>query len=130
MIAYFRKRKQKQQLKEIEFDIWMLTKGKWRASGYIRRVFYFLREHMELCEQEDWQRLYDECIYFQIIDARINNTWSEKHPEDQRGWVEFLADLAIKHDDDKSGRFSKEEVERYLNYRKTEWEHLKEPLCY
>ena len=80
-------------------------------------------------EQEDWKRLYDECIYFQIIDARINNTWSEKHPEDQRGWIEFLADLAIKHDDDKSGRFTQEEVERYLEYRKTEWKHLKRPLC-
>lgn len=121
MLKQDKEKKQEQELKDIEHDILMLTKGEWRATGYIRRVFYFLREHLELCEDENWKRLYDECIYYQLIDARINGTWSENHPEDQRGWIEFLADLAIKHTDDSSGRFNQEEVEKYLEYRITEW---------
>lgn len=121
MLAYIDRVKLEQEFKDIEHGIFVLTKGEWRATGYIRRVFYFLREHIELCEQEDWKRLYDECIYFQIVDAKINNRWSENNPEDQRGWIELLADLAIKHGDNSSGRFNQGEVEKFLEYRKTKW---------
>ena len=123
MLAYIDREKLEQEFKDIEPGIFVLTKGEWRATGYIRRVFYFLREHIELCEQEDWKRLYDECIYFQIMDAKINNRWSENNPEDQRGWIELLADLAIKHGDNTSGRFNQGEVEKFLEYRKTKWNH-------
>ena len=51
MLAYIDREKLKQEFKDIEHGIFVLTKGEWRATGYIRRVFYFLREHIELCAE-------------------------------------------------------------------------------
>lgn len=121
MLAHLSIEKQEQDLKEIELDIRLFTKGEWRALGYVRRVFYYLRENIELCEQAEWKRLYDECVYYQILDARLNIEWTEISFDEQRKYIEFLADLAIKRNN-AACRFSKKEVEKYLEYRKTEWD--------
>lgn len=128
MMSSLNMEKFKKALNKLNTDIYLLTKGKWRAVGYVRRAFCFLREHLELCKQPDWKRLYEECIYFQIVDARVNHDWTDDEPAEQRKWIELLADLENKHKNGSSSRFDIKEVEKFLEYRKAEWNLLKAPL--
>ena len=116
-----KKPEQNQELIDLELDIFMFTKGKWRLYGYTRRMFCYLRAHMELCESGDYKKFYDECLYYLILHARTKSSWTEEHPKNQKGWVELLADLENEHSDENSRIFTEEEVKEYLEHRKKRW---------
>lgn len=85
---------------------------------YIRHIFNALREHKELLEKPDCKRLYDEAIDFLFRQAK-----SCGRKENEREWgyasIEFLADLS--NSNDKTEKFSIEEVETFLAERRKSW---------
>ncbi|MBQ9806907.1 MAG: hypothetical protein IJW49_10445 [Clostridia bacterium] len=107
----------------IYLEIVHFTRGKWRTLGYLSRILCYLREHIELCEDPDYQKLYDECIYYLLLEVKLNNLWTRYSQQEQKDYLEFVADL-----ENKSVIFDKlpkSEVEAYLNYRKNRWNQMK-----
>ena len=91
-----------------------------RAGGYIRRVFLFLRKNLHLLAAPDYNRLYEDCIDYLIIDARINQGWTEYEPSGQRDLIELLGDLENRSKCETSydTSLTREEVDFYLNHRR------------
>ena len=87
---------------------------------YIRHIFNALREHKELLEQPDYQRLYDESIDFLFRHAVKSCGWDKDNRRWAYDWIEFLADLANSHDD-RSKKYSIETVNSFLAKRRKIW---------
>ncbi len=86
---------------------------------HIRHIFNALREHMELLEDPDHQRLYDEAIDFLFRHA-VDCGWDKDRREWGYGWLEFLADLNNTHDEN-SRKYSIETVDSFLEERRKVW---------
>lgn len=87
---------------------------------YIRRVFNVLREHMELLEDPDYKRLYEEAREHLFLHAVKCGGWNKDRREWGYDWIEFLADLNNKYDEE-SKKFTMETVELFLAERKKAW---------
>ena len=106
------------------FEIVCATRGKWRSLGFLRRILCFLRAHTELCKDLNYQRLYDECVYYLLLENKVNNNWTTFREQEQKEWLEFVIDL-----ENKStivDKLPKCEVDAYLEYRKYRWKHSNE----
>ena len=72
-------------------------------------------------EQPDYKRLYEEALDYQVRYAIAHGIWKEENAEENRGWIEFIADMVIKNKDERDESFSSEFVEEYLNHRRKIW---------
>ena len=109
------------EYRELEFEIWCYTKGKWKAYYFLRHILCFFRRNYKLCEQHDYKELYDETIVLLILHAHVNNFWTVNNPSDQQKYIELLADLQNKNMDTEAISFSIETIDEYLIYRKKMW---------
>lgn len=91
------------------------SKMKYSHDGFIRRIFRYLRGNPSLTEEPDYRRLYEETLEYQI-----RNFMCDKSYEERRSWLEFLADIENK-DEMMATKFSREQIDRYLEHRRTIW---------
>lgn len=93
-----------------------------RSPGYfIRHIFYYLRAHPELMNQSDYNRLYFETLNFQIHKADSDRNWSKEFLESERQIIEFLADLVNQYGEGCFEKYSKKQIDEYLEYRRSVW---------
>ncbi|MBQ9152114.1 MAG: hypothetical protein IJX72_07670 [Clostridia bacterium] len=109
------------EYRAVQREIQLYTRGKYRASYFLRHVLCFFRLHPELYEQSDYRELYDETVTLLILEAHAINHWTKHSPTDQQGWIEFLSDLANRNLDGNFEFFSEETIDGYLAYRKKRW---------
>ena len=86
---------------------------------YIRHIFNALREHKELLEKPDYQRLYDEAIDFLFRHAVKSCGWSKRKRKWGYSYIELLADLNNSHDN--AEKYSVEAVDLLLAERRKIW---------
>ena len=108
--------KNKKLLKTLEIDIllYALANSKNNARGFITRVFGYLRDNLELLENQDYKKLYEECLIF----LKWSNKKDLKCSDSSDETIEIIADIMLKHH---NLRFDKETVEHYLKFRKDAW---------
>ncbi|MBQ8357475.1 MAG: hypothetical protein IJX39_06665 [Clostridia bacterium] len=95
--------------------------GAWcRPTYFIRRVLWFFRGHLELLENPDYKRLYDEALDFQFRHA-VKSGVLKKKDRHLMPYLELLADMQSKTDRASDDQFSKELIDLYLNHRKAIW---------
>ena len=87
---------------------------------YIRHIFNALREHKELLEQPDYQRLYDEALDFLFRHAVLVNGWNKNNRQWGYSWLEFISDLESSHEDP-SEKYTVEAVDSFLAERRKIW---------
>ena len=105
------------------YSIVLFTKGKCRNFRFVWMVIAYLREHAELCEDPDYQKLYDECIYYLSLEWEIEKRGKiEKGPrEELKKHIELIADLEYQE----GSVFTKAtwaDVAAFFAYRKYLWE--------
>ena len=99
------------------------THGQYPSFYFIRHIFYHLREFPSLLEQADYKRLYEEVLDYQVWLAIEESGWKAEKQKENRDWIEFLADLAIKNGTES---FSRDLVDRYLEHRRALWNREKQ----
>ncbi len=111
------------EVDNICFEIVCHTRGRWRSLVYLKKILCYLREHKELCKDPAYQRLYDECIRFLLLEIKVCKTWLMYDQQTQKEYLEKLIDIENKtvyYD-----KLSKYEVEAYLDYRAYRWNQMK-----
>ena len=109
---------------DISFQIVCFTQGKWRSLVFLQKVLGVLREHPELCQNPNYQRLYDECIYFLLLEIKLCKTWTTYGLEEQKRYLEKLIDT--ENQSKASQKLTLYDVEAYLEYRCRQWAKNKE----
>ena len=96
------------------------SRARWGMGYVARRVFYFLREHPELLEQEDYKRVYDEMmeVVFFLSQGHLGR---EAKDMELRELFEFMADLFNRKNIAGTVKFKKEDVDEYLRLRRAVW---------
>jgi hypothetical protein len=87
---------------------------------YIRHIFNALREHNELLEHPDYQRLYDEAQDYLFRHAVEYCGWNKDRREWGYGWIEFLADFNNSGNNNIE-KYSIETVDSFLAERRKVW---------
>lgn len=88
---------------------------------FVRHIFSYLREHMELIEKPDYKHLYNETLEFQIRMRFKDYDWNESKAEKSRQAVEHLADLYNGIPSNSDSKYTKAQVDDYLEYRRAIW---------
>ena len=96
---------------ELEIRLYALTHSNRRTEGFINRIFAYLRENMEFLQDDNYKKLYDECIL-------LSKWLHRKEYELEQKNYEVVTDLMNKHED---FAYSKEVVEDYLKFRIDAW---------
>ena len=86
---------------------------------YIRHIFNALREHRELLQNFDYQRLYDEAIDYLFRHAIKFSGWSEEERERGYEYIELLSDLSNSHNT--TEKYSIETLDFFLAERRKVW---------
>ena len=89
-----------------------------RPHRVVKYVFWFLRKNMHLTEQEDYNRLYEEVLEFQINEAVKHCDWKAEDVEENRKDMEFLSDLFSSHPDEEYKLFTREDLDEFLELRR------------
>ena len=110
---------QQEELDSFCFEILLHSKGAWRPPYHTQQILCFLREHSELCKASEYQRLYDECIYYLTLYQRMEGDRTENTPTTQQQLLEEFADQLNLNG---LNRLSPLEVKYYLTYRKKQWQ--------
>ena len=84
------------------------------ARGFITRTLGYLRANLTLLENQDYKKLYDECLIF----LNYSNVKDLKCKGISDKANEIIADIMLKHH---NLQFDKEIVEGYLKFRKDAW---------
>lgn len=106
----------KKLLKSLETEVYLyaLTHNYKTAKQFISGVFCHLRNNLNLIENEDYKKLYNECLillkWLCNKELKCKNTPDEIH--------EIIADIMLKHH---NVQFNKETVELYLKFRIDAW---------
>ena len=105
--------KNKKLLQTLETEIFLYTvaHSERRTEGFINRVFAYLRQNMNLLEDANYKKLYNECILLVKWLHRKEYELDEKY-------YELVTDLMNKH---KDFCFSKEVVDTSLKFRIDSW---------
>lgn len=100
---------------ETEILLYALNNKSSNARSFVLQVFGYLRANLSLLENQNYKKLYDECLIFL--------KWSNKKdlkckdvPDDVN---EIVADIMLKHHDMKA---DKDTVEKYLKFRIDAWQ--------
>lgn len=64
----------------IEKSVEQFVEGQYSTVYFIRHVFCFLREHMDLLEHPDYRQLYEEMLDCQIRWAVEHSGWNPNEP--------------------------------------------------
>jgi len=96
---------------EIEIRLYALTHSDRRIEGFINRVFAYLRENMDLMQNANYKKLYDECI---LLSKWLHR---KEYKLEQKNY-EIVTDLMNTHE---NFAFSKEVVADYLKFRMDSW---------
>lgn len=108
--------------KAITLDsLWNYDIGIESPAYFVRHIFSYLREHIELTREPDYKRLYDETLEFQIRMGSQNREWNESRSEKDRKMIEHLADLYNGLPSNRGNKYTKEQVDDYLEYRRAIW---------
>ena len=97
------------------------TKGMYKPDFFHRHILGYLRKHPELCEQEDYKKLYEETIYMLLLHAQAKSGWTNSNPPHPRENIEILVDLYLENDDTVEELLTQDAVDNYLAYRKSVW---------
>lgn len=105
--------KNKKLLKTLEYEVllYSVAHSDRRTQGFINRIFAYLRENMELLQDDNYKKLYDECILLSKWLHRKDYKLEQKN-------YETVTDLMNKHED---FAYSKEIVDDYLKFRIDSW---------
>ena len=76
---------------------------------------------MELCEQLEYQWLYEECMFYLIIENHVHNKDADNDWESLKKTIETLCDLQNQSPDNRYDNTARKVVERYLQYRMNVW---------
>ena len=116
------KEKLKAVYKTVELDLLIFTQGKCSAYYFLRHILCCLRQYPNLCEQNDYKKLYDETVTLLILYAQAESSWSRERPKEQTAWIEFFADLENKNISGNFEFYSLDIINSYLSYRRKKWE--------
>lgn len=83
------------------------------ARGFINRVLAYLRTNRELLEQNDYKKLYDECVL--VLKWLYRKEIKYKNAQEI---FEIVIDLMVKNE---GFGYEKDIVEAYLKFRKDAW---------
>ena len=88
---------------------------------YINRIFHYLREHMELTKNREYKRLYKETLDYLIRDyyEKHQARWWQRR--NIRKMIEKMADLNNLVNADNIKKFTQEQVDDFLTYRRIMW---------
>ncbi len=99
---------------EKEILLYALNNSHTSARSFVLRVFGYFRANLNLLENQDYKKLYDECLIFL--------KWSNKKdlkckdiPDDVN---EIVADIMLKHH---NMQFDNDTVKQYLKFRIDAW---------
>ena len=106
------KNKKLLQTLETEIFLYAVAHSDRRTEGFINRVFAYLRQNMNLLQDDNYKKLYDECFLLAKWLRRKEYKLELKN-------YEVVTDVMNKHED---FSFSKEVIEDYLKYRIDAWE--------
>lgn len=87
----------------------------------IRQIIIYFRVHRELWAIADYRRLYDEVL--ELWANLIDGTEGANCEPGKLGDLEFLADLYIKYSLAPGEMFTREQVDDYLEHRRTVWQN-------
>ncbi len=90
-------------------------------SYFVRHIFSYLRERIELTQDPDYKRLYDETLEFQIRMVVKDREWNENILDKNREMIEHLADLYNSLPSNESNKYTKKQVDDYLEFRRSIW---------
>ena len=107
--------KNRKLLKTLEKEIilYALANTDMTTRGFINRVFAYLRANKDLLQEENYKRLYNECII--ALKWLYRKDIKAKNPQEI---FEIVADLMIKNE---GYGYKKEIVESYLKFRIDAW---------
>ena len=111
MIGTLVKNKKLLETLELEIRLYALTHSNRRTEGFINRIFAYLRENMELLQDDNYKKLYDECFLLSKWLRRKEYKLEQKN-------YEIVTDIMNKHED---FAYSKEFVDDYLKFRMDAW---------
>ena len=103
-----------------EESILAFNHGWWNPVYFIKHMLCYLREHMHLLKDPDYQLLYDELLDYLFRDAAQRYGWTENERR-RTEYLELLADLQNKYGDRDFERFPSVLVEDYLEHRRHIW---------
>ena len=105
--------KNKKLLQKLETEIFLyaVAHSDRRTEGFINRVFAYLRQNMNLLQDDNYKKLYDECFLLAKWLRRKEYKLELKN-------YEVVTDVMNKHED---FSFSKEVIEDYLKFRIDAW---------
>lgn len=88
---------------------------------YVNKIFLYLREHMELTKNREYKRLYKETLDYLIRDyyEKHRARWWQRR--NIRKMIEKLADLNNLVNADNINKFTQEQVDDFLTYRRIMW---------
>lgn len=92
-------------------------------THYIRQIFLTLRDNMELLEDPDYKRLYDEALDYWVKDLENKCILRKNNRKNNYENVELTADIfvdASKRNNEKL--FSIDEVNTFLDARRQVWD--------
>ena len=106
------KNKKLLQTLETEILLYAVAHSDRRTEGFINRVFAYLRENMNLLEDANYKKLYDECI---LLSKWLHR---KEYKLEQKNY-EIVTDVMNRHED---FAYNKEIVDDYLRFRIDSWE--------
>ena len=107
--------KNKKLLKIIENEIhfYAITHTNKNIDGFIKRIFAYLRANLELLQDENHKKLYDECIL--VMD------WLNRKEDSEESSQNIFENVIDCMNQMSNFHYSKEIVENYLNFRIDAW---------
>lgn len=97
---------------ESETFLYAITHFNVKTHSFINRIFAYIRKNMDLLQDTNYKKLYDECILLM--------KWLHRKdiPEKQQEIFEIVTDIMNKED---TFSYNKEVVEEYLKFRMDSW---------
>lgn len=99
---------------ETEIMLYALKNANCNARSFVLRVFGYLRANQHLLENEDYKKLYNECLIF-LKWSNNKDLKCKNIPDDVN---EIIADIMLEHH---NMQFDKDTVEEYLKFRIDAW---------
>ena len=96
---------------EGETFLYAITHSDRKTEGFINRIFAYLRQNMDLLQDENYKKLYDECIL-------LAKWLHRKEYKLEQNNYEIVTDIMNKHED---YAYSKDIVDAYLKFRIDSW---------
>ena len=87
----------------------------------ISHIFFYLREHIELLKDREYRRLYKEILNYMIHYAVAECDYHPWKRRKNRKNLEMYADVYNSYPGNQANKYTKEQVEEFLDYRRQMW---------